>query len=155
MSNYTTNIEFIARELHTLVSDPALYNWEEVWSYLRDYDGIVYDPATQTFHWNDSSDYMQTPDVLYDLIDSYALDCIITDKRYIDGELWTRRTKCNAATVGVRAITYETGDHFVVAIYATDGTRHATAGNTHGGKSLSASDADAAWVKADHAWYLS
>ena len=89
MSNYTTNTEFIARELHTLVSDPALYNWEEIWSYLRDYDAIVYDPASQTFHWNDASDYMQTSDVLYDLIDSYALDIRVAEQRYVAGELWT------------------------------------------------------------------
>lgn len=153
MSNYTTNTEFIARELHTLVSDPALYDWEEVWRYLRDYDAIMYSPVSQAFHWNDNSDYMQTPGVLYDLIDSYALDRIITEQRYVGGELWTRRLRYNAATGAVRGITYTTGNQLVVAVYDTDGTRYATARNTLDGKSLR--DPDAAWDKADQAWHLS
>ena len=153
MSNYTTNTEFIAHELHILVSDPALYNWEEVWSYLRDYDGIVYDTASQTFQWNDASDYMQDSGVLYDLIDSYALDRTVTDKRYVTGELWTRGIKYNAVTEGTRAVTYFTRDHFVTAVYDADGTRYATAGNTFGGKTLR--DPDAAWDKADQAWHRS
>ncbi len=153
MSNYTTNTEFIARELHTLVSDPALYNWEEIWGYLRDYDGIVYDPASQTFHWNDASDYMQDSGVLYDLIDSYALDAHVTGQRYVAGELWTRRIRYNAATGVPRGITYSAGDHFVSAVYDTGGTRYATAGRAHDGKSLR--DPDAAWDKTDRAWRLS
>lgn len=147
MSNYTTNTEFIARELHTLVSDPALYNWEEVWSYLRDYDGIVYDTASQTFQWNDNSYDRQC---LYDLIDSYALDTWVTGKRYVAGELWTRRTKYNAATGCTRGITYVTGELLVSAVYDPDGTRYATTGRTLDGKSLR--DPDAAWVEAERAW---
>ena len=152
MSNYTTNTEFIAHELHTLVSDPALYDWEEIWSYLRDYDGIVYDPASQTFHWNDASDYMQVSGVLYDLIDAYALDSPVTEKRYVGGELWTRHTVVNAATGCTRRVSYVTGKFIAVAIYDADGTRYATVGSTHDGKSLR--DADAAWDKAERAWTL-
>ena len=153
MSNYTTSTEFIARELHTLVSDPVLYNWEEVWGYLRDYDGVVYDLASQTFHWNDDSDYMQTPGVLYALIDSYALDRIVTEQRYVAGELWTRRLRYNAADGSLRGITYNARDHFVSAVYDTDGTRYATAGRAHDDRSLR--DPDATWDKTDRDWHLS
>ena len=156
MSNYTTNTEFIARELHTLVSDPALYNWEEIWAFLRDRDVIFYGPATQTFRWNDNSYYRQCPGVLYDLIDSYALDTWVTEKRYVAGELWTRRLKYNAATGYTRGSTYITRDHFVSAVYDTDGTRYATTGRTLDGKPLCDPDAsDAAWDNADRAWNLS
>ena len=153
MSNYTTNTEFIAHELHTLVSDPALYDWEEIWGYLRDYDGIVYDPASQTFHWNDASDYMQDSGVLYDLIDSYALDIRVTEQRYVGGTRWTKRIKTNAATGCLRRIAYTTDVRFVSAVYDTDGTRYATAGNTFDGRTLR--DPDAAWDKADQAWHRS
>ena len=153
MSNYTTNTEFIAHELHTLVSDPALYNWEEIWGFLREHDAIVYDPVFQVFRWNDDSDYMQEPGVLYVLLDSYALDRIVTEQRYVGGELWTRRTAYNVVTEGTRAVTYITRDHYVTAVYDTDGTRYATAGNTLGGKTLR--DPDAAWDKADRAWHRS
>ena len=152
MSNYTTNTEFIARELRTLVSDPALYSWEEIWGYLRDCDAIVYDQASQAFHWNEVSDYMQTPGVLYRLLDSYALDRIITDKRYVAGELWTKRIVYNAVTGCARGITYVTGELLVSAFYDPDGTRYATAGSTFDGKTLR--DPDTAWDNTDRAWNL-
>ena len=150
MSYYTTNTEFIARELRTLVSDPALYNWEEIWGYLRDCDAIVYDPASQAFRWDDASDYMQDPGVLYDLIDSYALDIRVAEQRYVAGELWTRRLKYNAATGGTRGVTYVTGELLVSAVYDPDGTRYATTGNTLDGRSLRYPDA--AWVETERAW---
>ena len=147
MSNYTTNTEFIARELHTLVSDPALYCWVEIWDFLRDRDVIFYGPASQTFRWNDNSYDRQC---LYDLIDSYALDTWVTEQRYVAGELWTRRTKYNAATGYSRGITYVTGELLVSAVYDPDGTRYATTGRTLDGKPLR--DPDAAWVETERAW---
>ncbi len=152
MSNYTTNTEFIARELHPLVSDPTLYSWEEIWGFLREHDAIVYEPESQTFHWNDVSDYMQTPGVLYRLLDSYALDCIVTEQRYVGGKLWTKRIKYNAVTGCARRVSYATDKFIAIAIYDTDGTRYATAGNTRAGKSLR--DPDTAWDNAEQAWNL-
>ena len=72
MRNYATSArtEFIIRELHSIVDDPGLYNWEEVWDFLLDHGAIFYDPASETFHWNDASYYRLTIGVLYNLIDS-------------------------------------------------------------------------------------
>ena len=152
MSNYTTNTEFIAHELHTLVGDPALYNWEEIWGYLRDCDAIVYDPASQAFHWNEVSDYMQTPGVLYRLLDSYALDERVTEERYVGGELWTKRIVYNAVTGCARRVSYATDKFIAIAIYDTAGARYATAGRTHDGKPLCDPDTD--WDNAARAWNL-
>lgn len=76
MRNYATgtSTEFIIRELHTLVDDPGLYNWEEIWDFLLDHDVIRYDPASETFRWNNNSYYRLTIGVLRNLLDSYAVD---------------------------------------------------------------------------------
>ena len=156
MRNYATgtSTEFIERELHTLVDDPGLYDWEEIWDFLLDHDVIRYDPASQLFHWNNNSYYM-LPSVRCDLIDSYALDCIVTHKRYVAGEIWTQCIKVNAANGLVRGITYTTDVHTMSAVYEADGTRYATAACTHDGEALRSDASDAAWVKAEAAWNLS
>ena len=152
MTSYTTHAEFIERELHTLVRAPCLYDWDEVWLYLCDYaDAIIEDPVTKAFHWNDESVYMRAPSALYDRLDSYALDSLIIEKRYIAGEIWTRRTTFNAVTGRTRRVAYTTDIHDLVVIYDTDGTRQAVAGQFHDGKHLL--DPDDAWVKADRAWH--
>ena len=155
MRNYATgtSTEFIIRELHSIVDDPGLYNWEEIWDFLLDHDVIRYDPASQTFHWNNNSYYRLTIGVLSNLIDSYALDCIVTHKRYVAGEIWTQRIRANAANGLVRGITYTTDVHTMSAVYDTDGTRYATAGSTRHGEFLP--DPDAAWAKTEVAWNLS
>ncbi len=33
MTSYSTRDEFLERELHSLVIDTALYDWDEVWRY--------------------------------------------------------------------------------------------------------------------------
>ena len=152
MTSYTTHAEFIERELHTLVRAPCLYDWDEVWLYLCDYaDAIIEDPVTKAFHWNDESVYMRAPGALYDRLDSYALDELIVEKRYINGEIWTRRTTFNTVTGVTRRVVYTTDIHDLVVIYDTDGTRQAVAGQFHDGKHLL--DPDDAWVKADRAWH--
>ena len=157
MRNYATGTgtEFIIRELHTLVDDPGLYNWEEIWDFLLDHGVILYDPASQTFRWNNNSYYRLTPGVLRNLIDSYALDCIVTHKRYVAGEIWTQRIRVNAANGLVRGINYTTDVHTMSAVYDLDGTRYATAACTHDGEALRSDASDAAWVKAERAWNLS
>ncbi len=157
MRNYATgtSTEFIIRELHSIVGDPGLYNWEEIWDFLLDHDVIRYDPASQTFRWNNNSYYRLTIGVLHNLIDSYALDCIVTHKRYVAGELWTQCIKANAANGLVRGITYSTDVHTMSAVYDTDGTRYATAACFHDGNPLRSDASDAAWVKTEVAWNLS
>ena len=151
MTSYATHDEFIERELHSMVIDTALYDWDEVWGYLCDYaDAIVYDPAYQLFHWNPESVYMRAPGALYDLLDSYALDSLSVEKRYINGEIWTRRTTFNAVTGRTLRVAYTTDIHDLVVVYAQDGTRQAVAGQFYDGKPLL--DPDAAWVETDRAW---
>ena len=59
MTSYSTHAEFIERELHSMVIDTTLYDWDEVWVYLHDYaDAILYDHESQSFRWNDESVYM-------------------------------------------------------------------------------------------------
>ena len=156
MRNYATGTrtEFIIRELHTLVDDPGLYNWEEIWDFLLDHGAIRYDPASQLFHWNNNS-YYRPPSVCRDLIDSYALDCIVTHKRYVEGEIWTQNIRVNAANGLVRGITYTTDVHTMSAVYDTDGTRYATAACTHDGEALRSDASDATWVETERAWNLS
>ena len=156
MSNYAagTSTEFIAHQLHPLVDDIAIYNWEEIWDFLLDHGAIRYDPASQLFHWNNNS-YYTLPGARRDLIDSYALDCIVTRKRYINGELWTQCIKVNAANGLVRGITYSTDVHTMSAVYEADGTRYATAACTHDGNPLRSDASDAAWAKTEVAWNLS
>ena len=152
MASYSTQAEFIIRELHDIVRAPCLYDWDEVWLYLRDYaDTILEDPETKAFRWNPESVYMQAPGALYNLLDSYALDELIVEKRYIEGEIWTRRTTFNTVTGVTRRVTYTTDIHDLVVVYAQDGTRQTTVGQFHDGKHLP--DPDAAWAKVDRAWH--
>lgn len=152
MTSYTTRDEFLERELHTLVRAPCLYDWDEVWGYLRDYaDAILYDPETRQFRWNPESVYTRAPGALYNLLDSYALDELIVEKRYIEGEIWTRRTTFNTVTGMTRRVAYATDVHDLVVVYATDGARQAVAGQFHDGKHLL--DPDDAWAKVDQAWH--
>ena len=152
MTSYSTQAEFITHELHTLVRAPCLYDWDEVWLYLCDYaDAILEDPASHTFRWNPESVYMQAPGALYNLLDSYALDELIVEKRYIAGEIWTRRTTFNTVTGVTRRVTYTTDIHILVVVYTPDGTRQAVAGQFHDGKHLL--DPDDAWDKVDRAWH--
>lgn len=151
MRNYTTNTEFLERELHSMVIDTSLYDWDEVWLYLRDYaDAIIEDPEFETFRWNPESVYMRAPGALYNLLDSYALDSLIVEKRYIAGEIWTQHIRVNAVTGRTRRVTYTTDIHDLVVVYTPDGTRQAVAGQFHDGKHLL--DPDAAWDKVDRAW---
>lgn len=151
MTSYSTQVEFLERELHTLVCAPCLYDWDEVWLYLCDYaDAILEDPETKAFRWNYESVYMQARGALYNLLDSYALDELIVEKRYIGGEIWTRRTTFNTVTGVTRRVTYTTDIHILVVVYAQDGTRQAVAGQFHDGKHLL--DPDDAWDKVDRAW---
>ena len=151
MTSYSTHAEFIIRELHSMVIDTTLYDWDEVWLYLRDYaHAILYDHESQSFRWNDESVYMRAPGALYDLLDSYALDCLSVEKRYVEGEIWTRRTTFNAVTGRTRRVAYATDIHDLVTVYAPDGTRQATVGQFHDGKYLR--DPDAAWVETERAW---
>ena len=151
MTSYTTHVEFIERELHTLVIDTSLYDWDEVWLYLCYYaDAILEDPETRQFRWNPESVYMQAPGALYKLLDSYALDSLSVEKRYINGEVWTRRTTFNTVTGMTRRVTYVTDIHTLVVVYAQDGTRQATVGQFHDGKPLL--DPEVAWDKVDRAW---
>lgn len=153
MTSYTTSAEFLERELHSMVIDTALYDWDEVWLYLRDYaDAIIEDPETRQFRWNPESVYMQAPGALYNLLDSYALDELIVEKRYVEGEIWTRRTTFNTVTGMTRRVTYTTGVHDLVVVYDANGTRHATVGQFHDGKYLLDPDADATWVETERAW---
>ena len=153
MTSYNTHAEFIERELHSMVIDTALYDWDEFWLYLRDYaDAIIEDPETRQFRWNDESVYMQAPGALYNLLDSYALDELIVEKRYVEGEIWTRRTTFNAVTGRTRRVAYVTDVHDLVVVYATDGTRYATAACTHDGEALRSDASDAAWVETERAW---
>ena len=152
MTSYSTHDEFLERELHSRVIDTALYDWDEVWLYLCDYaDAILYDHETRQFRWNPESVYMQAPGALYNLLDSYALDELIVEKRYIGGEIWTRRTTFNTVTGVTRRVTYTTDIHDLVVVYAQDGTRQATVGQFHDGKHLL--DPDDAWDKVDRAWH--
>ena len=152
MTSYSTHAEFLERELRSMVIDTALYDWDEVWLYLRDYaDAILYDPETRQFRWNPESVYTRAPGALYDLLDSYALDCLNVEKRYVEGEIWTRRTTFNAVTGRTRRVTYTTDVHDLVVVYATDGARQAVAGQFHDGKHLL--DLDDAWAKVDRAWH--
>lgn len=150
MTSYTTNTEFIARELHTLVIDAALYDWDEVWRYLCDHDAILEDPEFETFSWNPESVYMQATGMLYNLLDCNALDCLSIEKRYVEGEIWTRRTTFNAVTGRTRRVAYATDVHDLVVVYATDGTRQATVGQLHNGKYLR--DPEVAWSRAEVVW---
>lgn len=151
MRNYTTSAEFIIRELHSMVIDTSLYDWDEVWLYLRDYaDAIIEDPETRQFRWNPESVYMRAPGALYDLLDSYALDCLSVEKRYVEGEIWTRRTTFNAVTGRTRRVAYATDVHDLVVVYATDGTRQVTVGQLHNGKHLL--DPEVARSRAERAW---
>ena len=149
MTSYT-HAEFLERELHSMVIDTGLYDWEEIWNFLRNRDAIMYNPVFQTFRWNDDSDYMQEHGVLYDLLDSYALDCLSVEKRYIAGEIWTRRTTFNAVTGRTRRVAYATDVHDLVVVYDANGTRQAVAGQFHDGKYLR--DPDATWVETERAW---
>ena len=151
MTSYSTHAEFIERELHTLVRAPCLYDWDDVWGYLCYTDAILYDHETRQFRWNPESVYMQAPGALCNLIDSYALDELIVEKRYIGGEIWTRRTTFNTVTGVTRRGTYTTDIHDLVVVYAQDGTRQATVGQFHDGKHLL--DPDDAWDKVDRAWH--
>lgn len=151
MTSYSTHDEFIERELHTLVRAPCLYDWDDVWGYLCYADAILYNHETRQFRWNPESVYMQTPGALYNLLDSYALDELIVEKRYIEGEIWTRRTTFNTVTGVTRRVTYTTDIHDLVVVYAQDGTRQATVGQFHDGKHLL--DPDDAWDKVDRAWH--
>ena len=152
MTSYTTQAEFITHELHSMVIDTSLYNWEEIWCYLRDYaDAIIEDPETLQFRWNEESVYMQTPGTLHNLLDSYALEELIVEKRYIAGEIWTRRTAFNAVTGRTRRVAYVTDIHDLVVVYAQDGTRQATAAQTHDGRYLF--DPEVAWTEAESAWH--
>lgn len=151
MTSYTTSAEFIAHELHTLVIDTALYDWDEVWRYLCDHDAILEDPEFETFRWNPESVYMQATGMLYNLLDCNALDCLSIEKRYVEGEIWTRRTTFNAVTGRTRRVAYATDVHDLVVVYATDGTRQATVGQLHNGKYLR--DPDATWAETERAWY--
>ena len=152
MTSYSTRYGFLERELHSMVIDTALYDWDEVWGYLHDYaDAILEDPASHTFRWNPESVYMQAPGALYNLLDSYALDELIVEKRYIAGEIWTRRTTFNTVTGVTRRVTYTTDIHILVVVYTPDGTRQAVAGQFHDGKHLL--DPDDAWDKVDRAWH--
>lgn len=150
MTSYTTSAEFIIRELHTLVIDTGLYDWDEVWRYLCDHDAILEDPETRQFRWNPESVYMQATGMLYNLLDSNALDCLSVEKRYIAGEIWTRRTTFNAVTGRTRRVAYATDVHDLVVVYATDGTRQATVGQFHDGKYLR--DPEVAWSRAEVVW---
>ena len=151
MISYSTRDEFLERELHAMAIDAALYDWDEVWLYLCDYaDAILYDHESRQFRWNPESVYMRAPSALYDLIDSYALEELLIEKRYIAGEIWTRRTTFNAVTGRTRRVAYATDVHDLVVVYATDGTRQATVGQLHNGKHLL--DPDAAWVETERAW---
>lgn len=152
MTSYTTHVEFIERELHTLVIDTPFYDWDGVWDFLRDHDAILEDPETRQFRWNPESVYVQATGVLYNLLDSYALDTVVTEKRYVAGEIWTRRTTFNAVTGRTRRVTYVTDIHTVVGVYAPDGTCYAAA-DTHDGKHLLDSGADAVWTEAETAWH--
>ena len=150
--SYTTNTEFITRELHSTVDDPALYNWDEIWYRLRiDTDAILYDSKAQGFRWNDKSDYMQNPGALIDLVDSYALDRTIIEERYVAGKLWTRRITLNAATGYTRRITYSSDVHVVSAVCDADGTRYAKA-SIYDGKPLRGHDVDTALTESEKAW---
>ena len=151
MTSYSTHDEFVARELHSMVIDTALYDWDEVWLYLRDYaDAILEDPETRQFHWNPESVYMRTPGALYDLLDSYALDNLIIEKHYVEGEIWTRRTTFNAVTGRTRRVAYTTDIHDLVVVYTQDGTLQATVGQLHNGKHLL--DPEVAWSRAEVVW---
>ena len=151
MTSYSTQAEFLERELHSLVIDTALYDWDEVWLYLRDYaDAILYDHESQSFRWNDESVYMRAPGALYDLLDSYALDCLSVEKRYVEGEIWTRRTTFNAVTGRTRRVAYTTDIHDLVVVYDANGTRQVTVGQLHNGKRLL--DPDVAWSRAEVVW---
>jgi hypothetical protein len=112
----------------------------------------VYYPASQTYRWNPESVYVQATGVLYNLLDSYALDELIVEKRYINGEIWTRRTTFNAVTGRTRRVAYFTDIHTVVGVYASNGTCYAAA-ETHDGKHLLDRDADVVWTEADRAWH--
>ena len=151
MTSYSTHAEFLERELHSRVIDTTLYDWDEVWGYLCYADAILYDHETRQFRWNPESVYMQAPGALYNLLDSYALDELIVEKRYIGGEIWTRRTTFNTVTGVTRRVTYTTDIHDLVVVYAQDGTRQATVGQFHDGKHLL--DPDDAWDKVDRAWH--
>ena len=151
MISYSTHAEFLERELHSLVIDTALYDWDEVWLYLRDYaDAILYDHESQSFRWNDESVYMRAPGALYDLLDSYALDCLSVEKRYVEGEIWTRRTTFNAVTGRTRRVAYTTDIHTLVVVYDANGTRQVTVGQLHNGKHLL--DPEVAWSRAEVVW---
>ena len=150
MTSYTTRDELLERELHPLVIDTALYDWDEVWRYLCDHDVIRYDPASETFRWNPESVYMQATGMLYNLLDCNALDCLSIEKRYVEGEIWTRRTTFNAVTGRTRRVAYATDVHDLVVVYATDGTRKATVGQLHNGKHLP--DPEVARSRAERAW---
>lgn len=150
MTSYSTQAEFITHELHSMVIDTALYDWDDVWLYLRYYaDAILYDHETRQFRWNPESVYMRAPGALYNLLDSYALEELI-EKRYIAGEIWTRRTTFNAVTGRTRRVTYTTDIHDLVVVYAQDGTRQAVAGQFHDGKHLL--DPEVAWSRAEVVW---
>ena len=147
----TSYSKFLERELHSLVIDTALYDWDEVWLYLRDYaDAILYDHESQSFRWNDESVYMRAPGALYDLLDSYALDCLSVEKRYVEGEIWTRRTTFNAVTGRTRRVAYTTDIHDLVVVYDANGTRQVTVGQLHNGKHLP--DPEVAWSRAEEVW---
>ena len=151
MTSYSTHAEFLERELHSMVIDTALYDWDGVWLYLRDYaDAILYDPATKTFRWNPESVYMRIPGALYDLLDSYALDNLIIEKRYIAGEIWTRRTTFTAVTGRTLRVAYTTDIHDLVVVYDVNGTLQATVGQLHNGKHLL--DPEVAWSRAEVLW---
>ena len=151
MTSYSTHAEFLERELHSMVIDTALYDWDEVWLYLRDYaDAILYDHESQSFRWNDESVYMRAPGALYDLLDSYALDCLSVEKRYVEGEIWTRRTTFNAVTGRTRRVAYTTDIHTLVVVYDANGTQQVTVGQLHNGKHLL--DPEVARSRAERSW---
>ena len=150
MTSYSTHGEFITRELHSIVIDTALYDWDEVWGYLCYADAILYNPETQQFRWNPESVYMRAPGALYDLLDSYALEDLIIEKRYIAGEIWTRRTTFNAVTGRTRRVAYVTDIHDLVVVYDANGTLQATVGQLHNGKHLL--DPEVAWSRAEVVW---
>ena len=90
------------------------------------------------------------PGALYDLLDSYALDCLSVEKRYIAGEIWTRRTTFNAVTGRTRRVAYTTDIHTLVVVYDANGTQQVTVGQLHNGKHLL--DPEVARSRAERAW---